>query len=106
MRWRREYPGAARVAIRAQHSGPREVTFSVSDQGPGISADEAQAIFAPFHSSRPEGLGMGLAISRSLMEAMGGSLALAGGSDGATFTGTLLAEPSPTYRIKPPRSQP
>ncbi|MCE8015976.1 PAS domain S-box protein [Halomonas sp. MCCC 1A17488] len=102
----RERPGATRVEIHAHRSGRREVTFRVSDQGPGISHDEAQAIFTPFHSSRPEGLGMGLAISRSLMEAMGGSLSLADGSDGATFTGTLLAEPSPSYRRQPPRSQP
>ncbi|NIC07496.1 PAS domain S-box protein [Billgrantia bachuensis] len=102
----RQRPNAACVTIRAHQSGPREATFSVSDQGPGIGAEEAQAIFAPFHSSRPEGLGMGLAISRSLMEAMGGSLNLADGSDGATFTGTLLAEPSLPYRSLPPRSQP
>ncbi|WP_445157025.1 ATP-binding protein [Halomonas sp. E14] len=102
----RERPAAVRVEIRARRSGRREVTFSVSDQGPGVTDDDAQAIFAPFHSSRPEGLGMGLAISRSLMEAMGGSLALTDGSEGATFTGTLLAEPSPIHRSKPPRSQP
>lgn len=102
----RENAAAARVEVRAHRSGPREVTFSVRDQGPGITADEAQAIFTPFHSSRPEGLGMGLAISRSLMEAMGGSLALSDGSDGATFTGTLLAEPSPIHHPASPRSQP
>lgn len=102
----RERPAAVRVEIRARRSGRREVTFSVRDQGPGVTDDNAQAIFAPFHSSRPEGLGMGLAISRSLMEAMGGSLALTDGSEGATFTGTLLAEPSPIHRSKPPRSQP
>ncbi|QOR38194.1 PAS domain S-box protein [Billgrantia diversa] len=102
----RQRPSAARVTIRARQSGPREATFSVSDKGPGINTEEAQSIFAPFHSSRPEGLGMGLAISRSLMEAMGGDLNLADGSDGATFTGTLLAEPSLPYRRLPPRSQP
>ncbi|MFQ3786733.1 PAS domain S-box protein [Halomonas sp. A29] len=102
----RERPEAERVTIRAHRSGPREVTFSIIDQGHGIGADEAQALFVPFHSSRPEGLGMGLAISRSLMEAMGGSLTLEDGSDGATFTGTLLAEASPTYRNQSPRSQP
>lgn len=102
----RERPDAMRVDIRARRSGQREVTFSVSDRGPGVAAGEAQAIFTPFHSSRPEGLGMGLAISRSLMEAMGGSLGLADSSEGATFTGTLLAEPNPIHRSKPPRSQP
>ncbi|MCE8032586.1 PAS domain S-box protein [Billgrantia tianxiuensis] len=102
----REQPGATRVEVHAHQSGPREVTFSVSDQGPGVTDDEAQAIFSPFHSSRPEGLGMGLAISRSLMEAMGGSLELADGSGGAIFTGTLLSEANPIHRSVSPRSQP
>ncbi|EWH03935.1 ATP-binding protein [Halomonas sp. BC04] len=102
----REWPAAARVEIRARRSGHREVAFSIADQGPGISPDDAQTIFTPFHTSRPEGLGMGLAISRSLMEAMGGSLALADGSDGATFTGTLRSEPRPIHHNTPPRSQP
>ncbi|WP_276316527.1 PAS domain-containing sensor histidine kinase [Halomonas flagellata] len=93
----RNHPGADRVEIRARRSGPREVTFTVDDRGPGIAPDDVERIFAPFHSTRPDGLGMGLAISHSLMEAMGGRLALApdDGSGGATFAGTLLTEPAP-----------
>lgn len=93
----RAYPGADRVTIRARQSGPREVCFTISDRGPGVPEAERERIFAPFHSGRPEGLGMGLAISHSLMEAMGGRLVLvpAGGSGGATFAGTLLAESGP-----------
>ncbi|MBZ0330540.1 PAS domain S-box protein [Halomonas sp. ANAO-440] len=89
----RDRHGADRVTIHAWRSGPREVTFTVSDRGPGISEAQATHLFEPFHSTRPDGLGMGLAISHSLMEAMGGSLALTSGSDGATFAGTLQAEP-------------
>ncbi|MEQ6887807.1 ATP-binding protein [Halomonas sp. CS7] len=93
----RPHPGADRVTLTARQSGPREVRFTVADRGPGVPEAERERIFAPFHSGRPEGLGMGLAISHSLMEAMGGRLALApaGGSGGATFAGTLLAEPGP-----------
>lgn len=92
----REQPRAGRVEIRAWRSGRREVTLTVNDRGPGVPLDQAESIFAPFHSSRAEGLGMGLAISRSLMEAMGGNLRLLSpdGSGGATFAATLLAEPS------------
>jgi two-component system, LuxR family, sensor kinase FixL len=92
----RDHSGAERVSLRARQTGRREVTLTVSDQGPGIPAAEAERIFAPFHSGRPEGLGMGLAISHSLMEAMGGQLRLlpADGSGGATFAATLLAEPT------------
>ena len=89
----RDRHGADRVAIRAWRSGPREITFTVSDMGPGISKAQATHLFVPFHSTRSDGLGMGLAISHSLMEAMGGSLALASSSGGATFAGTLQTEP-------------
>ncbi len=94
----RERPGAERVSLAARRTGRREVTLTVRDQGRGVPAAQAARIFAPFHSSRPEGLGMGLAISQSLMEAMGGSLRLlpTDGSEGATFAATLLAESSPT----------
>ncbi|MGM0915685.1 MAG: PAS domain-containing sensor histidine kinase [Pseudomonadota bacterium] len=92
----REQPRAGRVEIRARRSGRREVTLTVNDQGLGVPVDQAESIFEPFHSGRAEGLGMGLAISRSLMEAMGGNLRLLSpdGSGGATFAATLLAEPS------------
>jgi two-component system, LuxR family, sensor kinase FixL len=105
----RGHPGADRVLIRARRSGPREVIFTVSDRGPGIAPGDAERIFAPFHSSRPGGLGMGLAISHSLMEAMGGRLSLADGSGGATFAGTLQTEPRPHLAQSSrhtPRSQP
>ncbi len=100
----RDHPGAGRVRLRARRSGRREVTLLVCDQGPGVPAEEAERIFAPFHSGRPEGLGMGLAISHSLMEAMGGSLRLlpAAGSGGATFAATLLAEPSDMVSTRHP----
>lgn len=100
----RDHPGAERVRLRARRSGRREVTLLVCDQGPGVPAEEAERIFAPFHSGRPEGLGMGLAISHSLMEAMGGSLRLlpAAGSGGATFAATLLAEPTDMVSTRHP----
>ena len=100
----RDHPGAGQVRLRARRSGRREVTLLVCDQGPGVPAEEAERIFAPFHSGRPEGLGMGLAISHSLMEAMGGSLRLlpAAGSGGATFAATLLAEPSDMVSTRHP----
>ncbi|MDN3556425.1 PAS domain-containing sensor histidine kinase [Halomonas maura] len=90
----RGHPGADRVAIAARRSGPREVVMTVSDRGPGVAEADRKRLFTPFHSGRHDGLGMGLAISHSLMEAMGGGLALAppAESGGARFDATLRAE--------------
>ncbi|MDZ7852175.1 MAG: PAS domain S-box protein [Halomonas sp.] len=94
----RDYPGADRVTIHTRRSGRREVTLTVHDRGPGMPIDQAEQIFAPFHSGKPDGLGMGLAISHSLMEAMGGDLRLLpdDGAGGATFAARVLAEPGLT----------
>ena len=48
----------------------------VSDNGPGIPADLAKDVFEPFVSTKPEGSGLGLSVSKSIAEAQGGSLRL------------------------------
>ena len=59
----------------------------MSDTGHGISADKLLRVFEPFFSSKPNGLGMGLAISRDIIEAHGGRLwADSNEAGGATFT--------------------
>ncbi|WP_249976010.1 PAS domain-containing sensor histidine kinase [Vreelandella olivaria] len=87
-------PDAQQVTISAQKSGHRQVTLCVEDQGPGIAQDRQSAIFDAFYTTREEGLGMGLAISRSLMESMGGALTLRpiNTHGGACFDVTLRAE--------------
>jgi two-component system, LuxR family, sensor kinase FixL len=68
------------------------VEVAVSDTGHGISADKLLHVFEPFFSSKPDGLGMGLAISRGIIEAHGGRLwAENNEAGGATFTFTLPA---------------
>jgi PAS domain S-box-containing protein len=52
----------------------REVCVSVRDEGPGISAALGDEVFQPFITTKPHGLGMGLTISRALIEANGGKL--------------------------------
>jgi signal transduction histidine kinase len=77
------------VTVRARHVGAT-VEVTVSDTGHGISADKLLRIFEPFFSSKPNGLGMGLAISRSIIEAHGGRLRAENNeAGGATFTITL-----------------
>ena len=72
----RQSQGACQVALSIEHDGQRNVLIHIDDQGPGVPSSLQDTVFTPFYSTRKEGLGMGLAISRSLMEAMGGALTL------------------------------
>jgi PAS domain S-box-containing protein len=66
------------------------VAVSVSDNGPGIDSETADHIFDAFATTKPEGMGMGLAISRSIIEAHGGRLWTEPNQEsGATFRFTL-----------------
>ena len=73
------------VSTRATDNGGAMV---VEDSGPGIRADAVQELFKPFSSSKSRGLGLGLAISRSIAQNHGGELTVdpGGGGRGASFT--------------------
>lgn len=59
---------------------------TIRDNGPGLDAEAAQHIFDPFYTTKSDGIGLGLAISRSLIEAHGGRLWVdAKAKIGATF---------------------
>jgi signal transduction histidine kinase len=62
-----------RVVIRTQRDGP-DTAVSVSDAGPPISEAVFAALFKPFHTTKSDGLGMGMAISRSIIQAHGGRI--------------------------------
>ncbi len=60
--------------------------IEVRDEGPGIPRDELERIFAPFHTTRTQGTGLGLAVARRIAEAHGGSLTARNVDPGACFT--------------------
>lgn len=62
------------VAIRTEQIAPNEVLASVRDTGSGVDEAELDRIFEAFHTTKPTGMGMGLPISRSIIEAHGGRL--------------------------------
>jgi signal transduction histidine kinase len=65
---------ACELTVRTQAAADGTVQISVADRGPGIPADEEPRLFEPFFTTKPQGLGLGLSISRSIVTAHGGRL--------------------------------
>lgn len=63
-----------RIRVLFERHDDRHLRIVVADNGPGISASSREDLFEPFVSGRPAGMGLGLAISRAIAEAHGGSL--------------------------------
>jgi PAS domain S-box-containing protein len=74
------------MVIRSRQSEARQAIVSVTDCGVGISAENANRLFNAFFTTKSSGLGMGLSICRSIVEAHGGLLSVSGNEGpGATF---------------------
>ena len=79
--------GARRLVVRTKSIDESNVLIEVQDNGTGIAVDKLESIFDPFVTGKPEGLGMGLSISRSIIERHGGRISAANNPDGgATFS--------------------
>ena len=78
------------LTISSEVNSEGQLTVSIGDTGVGLAAETAELIFNPFHTTKTQGTGMGLTITRSIVEAYGGRVwATANRGAGATFHFTL-----------------
>jgi len=78
------------LVIRSQQNAARQIVVTVEDRGVGISVENAARLFAAFFTTKSSGLGLGLSICRSIVEAHGGRISAANNAGpGATFQFTL-----------------
>jgi PAS domain S-box-containing protein len=82
--------GPRELLVRSGTAESQRVLVAVRDSGPGLDPKSLNRLFDAFYTTKPQGLGMGLAISRSIIDAHGGRLwAIANDDRGATFQFTL-----------------
>jgi signal transduction histidine kinase len=82
-----------KLAIKSQRGENEQILVTVSDTGVGLPAQQADQIFKAFFTTKPHGTGMGLSISRAIVESHDGRLWAAENSPrGASFCFTLLTK--------------
>ena len=85
-------PAGRRIAVQARRGAGRTVELSVSDSGPGIPPEDLARIFDPFYTTKDSGMGMGLSVCRTIVNAHRGVLSAENRPEGgATFRVTLEA---------------
>jgi len=88
-------PGTRRITIGSKVN-VADVEVSVHDTGPGLSADLLGTVFSPFFTTKPHGLGIGLAITQGIVQAHDGTITAQNNPDvGATFTVVLPRDVKP-----------
>ncbi|MGZ5050564.1 MAG: PAS domain S-box protein [Methylobacter sp.] len=83
------------LSIRSRLMPPHHIQVNVNDNGPGLDKDQQQKILTPFYTTKTNGMGMGLSISRSLIEAHDGNLSFnsqAGKGTSFYFTLPIMGE--------------
>lgn len=88
--------GAIRLETRARlMRGREEVVVSISDSGPGIPAHILERLFQPFYTTKEDGTGLGLVLTRKFARAHGGELEVSGGAGGGTTVRLTLPVAGP-----------
>src|SRR5262249_36121650 len=88
-------PARRHLTVTTALDGQGAIQVAIADRGAGIPADRLAQVFEPFYTTKEHGLGLGLAICRSIVEAHGGRLWVTNNSDhGATFCFALDVTPS------------
>ncbi|WP_165799508.1 PAS domain-containing sensor histidine kinase [Sphingomonas oleivorans] len=83
------------LKVRTRPAGPATLLCEMEDSGPGIPPDHLERLFDSFFTTKESGLGIGLSICRSIIEAHGGEIRAANLPGGACFSFTLPAGPAP-----------
>jgi signal transduction histidine kinase len=97
--------GPRELTIASRIDDAKDVVVEVQDTGPGLDSEKLDRLFQSFYTTKPDGIGMGLAISRSIAEAHGGRLSAASNEPrGAVFRFTLPVKE--IFSGSPERSRP
>jgi signal transduction histidine kinase len=91
-------PAKRRIVICTRTEAESLVLLSVRDHGGGLPKDNLEKIFDGFYSTKPNGMGMGLTIVRSIVEAHGGTLGAENSEGGARFSIRLPVSRPPESR--------
>jgi len=91
-------PTVRRITIATRTPKPETLEVSIRDQGPGIGSNSQDGLFKPFHTSKDNGLGLGLAICSTIVQAHNGKLTLANHEGGGAVA--VLSLTSQQHRLQ------